>query len=164
HLRDLPRRVAELKDVAGHALDGKILVQRSDERVFGLEHDAIVGDLGHRCAHRGALIALDDGGSTGRRFQCVYHAWSYDLEGSLVSVAFEKGANGKGGMPASFCKAEHAPRRLRTATLGGLVFATLDPAAPPLDAYLGEAVRARLLRVLSRPVQVLGRFVQALPN
>jgi anthranilate 1,2-dioxygenase large subunit/terephthalate 1,2-dioxygenase oxygenase component alpha subunit len=118
----------------------------------------------NRCAHRGALIALDDGGSTGRRFQCVYHAWSYDLEGSLVSVAFEKGANGKGGMPASFCKAEHAPRRLRTATLGGLVFATLSPTAPPLDEYLGEAVRARLLRVLNRPVEVLGRFVQALPN
>ena len=118
----------------------------------------------NRCAHRGALIALDDGGCTGKRFQCVYHAWSYDLEGTLVSVAFEKGANGKGGMPASFCKSEHAPRRLRTATLGGLVFATLSPAAPSLEDYLGEAVRARLLRVLGKPVQVLGRFVQALPN
>jgi len=118
----------------------------------------------NRCAHRGALIALDDGGSTGRRFQCVYHAWSYDLEGSLVSVAFEKGANGKGGMPPSFCKAEHAPRRLRTATLAGLVFATRAAEAPPLDVYLGEAVRARVLRVLNRPLQVLGRFVQVLPN
>ncbi len=118
----------------------------------------------NRCAHRGALIALDDCGSTGKRFQCVYHAWSYDLCGALVGVAFEKGANGRGGMPDSFRKAEHGPRRLRTATLGGLVFASLSPAAPPLDDYLGEAVRARLLRVLGRPVEVLGRFVQALPN
>jgi phenylpropionate dioxygenase-like ring-hydroxylating dioxygenase large terminal subunit len=118
----------------------------------------------NRCAHRGALIALDDSGSTGKRFQCVYHAWSYDLCGELVSVAFEKGANGRGGMPESFRKSEHGPRRLRTATLGGLVFASLSAAVPPLEDYLGEAVRARLLRVLGRPVEVLGRFVQALPN
>jgi anthranilate 1,2-dioxygenase large subunit/terephthalate 1,2-dioxygenase oxygenase component alpha subunit len=118
----------------------------------------------NRCAHRGALIALDDGGNAGKRFQCVYHAWSYDLEGSLMSVAFEKGANGRGGMPASFCKAEHGPRKLRTATLGGLVFASLSAEAPPLADYLGDAVRARLTRVLGKPVQVLGRFVQALPN
>jgi anthranilate 1,2-dioxygenase large subunit/terephthalate 1,2-dioxygenase oxygenase component alpha subunit len=118
----------------------------------------------NRCAHRGALIALDDSGSTGKRFQCVYHAWSYDLRGALVGVAFEKGANGKGGMPESFCKADHGPRQLRTATIGGLVFASLSPAAPPIEEYLGEAVRTRLLRVLGRPVQVLGRFVQALPN
>jgi phenylpropionate dioxygenase-like ring-hydroxylating dioxygenase large terminal subunit len=118
----------------------------------------------NRCAHRGALIALDDCGSTGKRFQCVYHAWSYNLRGELVGVAFEKGANGRGGMPDSFRKAEHGPRRLRTATLGGLVFASLSAAAPPIEAYLGEAVRTRLLRVLGKPVQVLGRFVQALPN
>jgi phenylpropionate dioxygenase-like ring-hydroxylating dioxygenase large terminal subunit len=149
------------------------LVRRGDYRTtFVGEMPVVVvrGETGtihcfeNRCAHRGALIALDDGGCAGARFQCVYHAWSYDLEGALVSIAFEKGANGKGGMPASFCKAEHGPRRLRTATLGGLVFASLSPDAPPLDAYLGDAVRGRLLRVLGRPTQVLGRFVQALPN
>ena len=117
----------------------------------------------NRCAHRGALIALDDGG-TAKHFQCVYHAWSYDLRGNLIGVAFEKGANGRGGMPPSFCKAEHGPRKLRTATLGGLVFASLSAEAPPIEDYLGEAVRGRLARVLHKPVQVLGRFVQALPN
>ena len=44
------------------------------------------------------------------------------------------------------------------------MFATLAAEAPPLDVYLGEAVRARVLRVLNRPLQVLGRFVQVLPN
>ena len=117
----------------------------------------------NRCAHRGALIALDDGGRATRVFQCVYHAWSYDLDGNLVGIAFEKGSHGRGGMPASFCKAEHGPRKLRTATLCGLVFASLSAEAPPLEAYLGEAVRARIARVLRRPVRVLGRFVQALP-
>ncbi len=85
----------------------------------------------NRCAHRGALIALDDSGSTGSHFQCVYHAWTYDLTGSLIGIAFEKGSNGKGGMPASFCKADHGPRRLRTTVLAGLVFGTLSPTPRP---------------------------------
>ena len=50
HLQHPPRRVAELKDVARHALDGEVLVQRADERVVGLEHDAIVGDFGNGAA------------------------------------------------------------------------------------------------------------------
>ncbi len=117
----------------------------------------------NRCAHRGALIALDDGGTT-RSFQCVYHAWCYDLEGNLTSVAFERGVNGQGGMPPGFTKAQHGPRKLRTATLGGLVFATLSPDTPPIEEYLGPAVLGRVQRVLGKPVEVLGRFTQALPN
>jgi anthranilate 1,2-dioxygenase large subunit/terephthalate 1,2-dioxygenase oxygenase component alpha subunit len=118
----------------------------------------------NRCAHRGALIALDDAGSTGSHFQCVYHAWTYDLRGRLVGIAFEKGSNGRGGMPESFCKADHGPRTLRTAILCGLVFASLSPEAPPLEEYLGADVLARVRRVLRKPVRVMGRFVQALPN
>jgi phenylpropionate dioxygenase-like ring-hydroxylating dioxygenase large terminal subunit len=118
----------------------------------------------NRCAHRGALIALDDGGSTGSHFQCVYHAWTYDLQGSLVGIAFEKGSNDRGGMPDSFCKADHGPRKFRTATLCGLVFASLSAEAPPLEEYLGTEVLGRVRRVLHKPVRVMGRFVQALPN
>ncbi len=118
----------------------------------------------NRCAHRGALIALDDGGSTGAHFQCVYHAWTYDLEGRLIGIAFEKGSNGRGGMPESFCKADHGPRRLRTTVLCGLVFATLSPETPPIEDYLGADVLGRIRRVLRKPVRVMGRFTQALPN
>ncbi|HEY3068188.1 MAG TPA: aromatic ring-hydroxylating dioxygenase subunit alpha [Methylomirabilota bacterium] len=117
----------------------------------------------NRCSHRGALIALDDGGSA-KHFQCVYHAWSYDLAGNLVGIAFEKGSHGRGGMPDGFCKAEHGPRKLRTTTLCGLVFATLCDTTPPIEEYLGEDVRRRMARVLRKPVRVLGRFVQTLPN
>ena len=117
----------------------------------------------NRCAHRGALIALDDGGNA-KHFQCVYHAWSYDLRGNLLGIAFEKGIRGLGGMPESFCKAEHGPRKLRTTTLGGLVFASLSDEAPALDDYLGPEIHGRLVRVMHKPVEVLGRFVQVLPN
>ncbi|MGH7277995.1 MAG: aromatic ring-hydroxylating dioxygenase subunit alpha [Candidatus Rokuibacteriota bacterium] len=125
--------------------------------------DGTIHAFENRCAHRGALIALDDAG-TARHFQCVYHAWTYDLRGNLTSVAFEKGSSGRGGMPASFRKAEHGPRKLRTSTLCGLVFATLSADTPPMEQYLGEEVRGRIARVLRQPVQVLGRFVQTLPN
>jgi anthranilate 1,2-dioxygenase large subunit/terephthalate 1,2-dioxygenase oxygenase component alpha subunit len=118
----------------------------------------------NRCAHRGALIALDDGGSAGSHFQCVYHAWTYDLRGNLVGIAFEKGSNGRGGMPESFCKADHGPRKLRTATLHGLVFASLSAETPPIEEYLGAEVLGRIRRVLRGPVRVMGRFTQALPN
>ena len=118
----------------------------------------------NRCAHRGALIAIDDGGRVKSSFQCIYHAWTYDLAGALIGIAFEKGAHGRGGMPASFCKADHGPRKLRTTTLCGLVFATLSDATPPIENYLGAEVLGRIRRVLGRPVEVLGRFTQALPN
>ncbi len=118
----------------------------------------------NRCAHRGALIALDDSGSA-KHFQCIYHAWTYNLTGDLIGIAFEKGSNGRGGMPAGFCKEEHGPRKLRTTTLHGLVFATLSDETPTIEEYLGEQILARIRRVLGKkPVRVLGRSVQVLPN
>ena len=49
--------------------------------------DGGINAFENRCAHRGALIALDDAGAA-KRFQCVYHAWNYDLRGNLIGVAF----------------------------------------------------------------------------
>ena len=131
-----------------------IVVRDADGRINAFEN---------RCAHRGALIALDDAG-VAKRFQCVYHAWNYDLRGNLIGVAFEKGAQGRGGMPPTFCKDEHGPRKLRTTTLAGLVFASLSDATPPIENDLGEQVLGRVRRVLRKPVRVLGRTVQVLPN
>ena len=48
--QDPVRRVAELEDVAGEALDGEILVDRADELARGLEHDVVVGGVGNRAA------------------------------------------------------------------------------------------------------------------
>jgi anthranilate 1,2-dioxygenase large subunit/terephthalate 1,2-dioxygenase oxygenase component alpha subunit len=125
--------------------------------------DAAIHCFENRCAHRGALIALDDAG-TAKHFQCVYHAWTYDLRGNLIGVAFERGAGGGGGMPPSFCKSDHGPRKLSTAVLCGLVFASLSDEAPPIEVYVGEEILGRIRRVLRKPVRVLGRFVQVLPN
>ena len=45
--------------------------------------------LVNRCAHRGALVCIDKRGNR-EQFSCVYHNWSYNLRGELVSVAFKR--------------------------------------------------------------------------
>ena len=119
----------------------------------------------NRCAHRGALICLDDKGKAAKGFSCVYHAWTYNLEGDLTGVAFQKGIKGKGGMSPDFKVSEHGPRKLRVETICGLVFGTFSAHAPSLPDYLGEEITTRIARVFrDRKPVVLGRFTQALPN
>lgn len=127
------------------------------------DEDGEVQAFENRCVHRGALLALEDRGNT-QEFACVYHAWRYDLQGNLRGVAFEQGVNGKGGMPESFCKEEHSPRKLRTATFAGLVFGSLDEDVLPLEEYLGDDIVEYIERVLCKPVEIIGRFKQPIPN
>ncbi|MBI3196148.1 MAG: Rieske 2Fe-2S domain-containing protein [Rhodospirillales bacterium] len=126
--------------------------------------DGSINCFENRCAHRGALIAFDDGGNVQNNFKCIYHAWSYDLAGNLRGIAFERGINGAGGMSKDFRRETHSPRKWRTTTLSGLVFATLSPDTPPIEEYLGAEVLGRVCRVLNRPIRIMGRFTQPLPN
>ena len=113
--------------------------------------DGSVAAFENRCAHRGALICLDNAGTGAKDFQCVYHAWRYDLKGNLKSVAFQRGVNGKGGMPADFRLADHGPRKLRTTTLCGLVFGTFRDDTPDIETFLGPDVLAQMERVVAGP-------------
>ena len=131
-----------------------IVARDFDDEIYAFEN---------RCAHRGALIALDNGGHA-RDFTCVYHAWNYDLKGNLKAVAFEEGVAGKGGMGKTFCRADHGPRKLRIALFAGLVFGSLHEDVPPIEEYLGEEVASRIRRVLRKPTVVTGRFSQILPH
>lgn len=132
-----------------------IVVRDSDGEIYAFEN---------RCSHRGALICLEKSGKAAKDFQCVYHAWTYDRQGNLKAVAFEHGVNGSGGMSATFRKEDHHPRKLRVATFCGLVFGSFSDSVDPLDEYLSEEISTRIERVLGRPVEVIGRFTQALPN
>ena len=68
-----------------------VVTRNSDGEIYAFEN---------RCAHRGALIALEDSGNA-EDLACVYHAWSYDLTGNLKGVAFEQGIGGKGPLVRS---------------------------------------------------------------
>jgi anthranilate 1,2-dioxygenase large subunit/terephthalate 1,2-dioxygenase oxygenase component alpha subunit len=131
-----------------------IVVRGKEGRIHAFEN---------RCAHRGALIAFDDAGSV-KDFTCAYHAWRYDLEGNLCSIAFQRGVNGKGGMPAEFRMEQHGPRKLRVESIGGLVFGSVAPSGPSLEEYLSPEIAARIRRVFNRKLEVLGRFTQFMPN
>jgi len=130
--------------------------------VVARAEDGAIVAFENRCAHRGALICLDDSGFV-KDFQCVYHAWRYDLRGNLTSVAFRRGVNGQGGMAADFDMTQHGPRKLRVTVVCGLVFGTLSAKTPDFEAYVGADVMARLQRVLHRKLEVIGRFTQELP-
>jgi anthranilate 1,2-dioxygenase large subunit len=136
--------------------DTSVIVARdTDGELYAFEN---------RCAHRGALIALESRGNT-KDFTCVYHAWSYDRQGNLKGVAFKDGIKGKGGMPASFCMEQHNPRKLRLAEAFGIVFGSFSNDVPPLEEHLGDEIYSRIGRVMGgRTPVVLGRYTQALPN
>jgi anthranilate 1,2-dioxygenase large subunit len=137
--------------------DAPVIVARdSDGEIYAFEN---------RCAHRGALICLEDHGASKKDFSCVYHAWTYDLKGNLIGVAFKDGIKGKGGMSSSFRMEDHAPRKLRVALVHGLVFGSFSEDVPPIEEYLGDAIMGRIERVLAGRVPVvLGRYTQVLPN
>jgi anthranilate 1,2-dioxygenase large subunit len=117
----------------------------------------------NRCAHRGNLLCFERRGNT-KEISCIYHGWTYDLSGRLTGVAFEHGVKRQGGMPPEFRKDEHHLARLKVAELAGLVFGTFCADAPDLEDYLGPEVTGGIRRVLNRPVHILGRSTQVLPN
>jgi nitrite reductase/ring-hydroxylating ferredoxin subunit len=79
------------------------------------------------CRHRGSVVAENAGDR--KTLQCPYHAWTYDLDGSLRSVP--RGEELEGTEELSL-----VPARLER--WGPFRFVTLDSEAPPLAELLGE--------------------------
>ena len=117
----------------------------------------------NRCAHRGALLCLKDRGNV-KEIVCVYHNWTYDLRGDLTAVAFRRGVQGKGGMPADAEPESQAPRKFRVEIFCGLMFATLSGKTPSIERYIGPEVAARIRRVMKEPVKILGGYTQVLQS
>lgn len=103
------------------------------------------------CRHRGALVCRDKAG-TKARFQCLYHAWSYGLDGSLLGITDAAGYV----MPLD--KADFALWQVpRVETYHGVIFASFDADARPLADHLGSAARAHLDAVFAADdVEVIG--------
>ncbi len=75
------------------------------------------------CRHRGAEICDQPSGHT-RFFVCPYHAWTYNLDGSLAAARH---------MPASFNAAAHGLRQLAVRVAAGLVFISFAEHPPAFD-------------------------------
>jgi len=127
------------------------------------DKDGAVHAFENRCAHRGSLLCLKERGEA-REIVCVYHNWTYDLEGRLTGVAFRRGIGGKGGMPADARPDLHGPRRLRVEIFAGLVFGTMSERVAPVELYLGPEIAAKVRRVMKAPAKLLGGYSQMLPG
>jgi phenylpropionate dioxygenase-like ring-hydroxylating dioxygenase large terminal subunit len=112
----------------------------------------------NRCAHRGNMVCREAFGSA-KKLYCVYHAWSYKLNGELSHAAFQNGLRGEGGLPPDFDKAQHGLKQLRVQEFCGLVFATFSLEVEDLEAWLGD-VAAGIRRVCHKPLKVLGYDTQ----
>ncbi len=99
------------------------------------------------CRHRGAQLVAEQHGRVERFFQCPYHAWAYDLDGSCLGTPL---FTAEAGIPdeqrgmfdmsdvKEFDKADHGLHPARVAEWGCLVFVCLEPAAPDLEDDLGD--------------------------
>ncbi len=81
------------------------------------------------CQHRGHEL-LNGAGRT-NVIVCPYHAWSYDLDGSLI------GARNTAKM-AGFSKCDFSLKPVQVEVFCGLVFINLDSAAAPLSVQTGN--------------------------
>jgi choline monooxygenase len=81
------------------------------------------------CRHRGHLVLSGEG--CRETLQCPYHAWTYDLDGTLRKAPRSEREPG-------FDPAEFSLLPVSVGTWGPFVFVNPDPGAAPLEDALGE--------------------------
>ncbi len=82
------------------------------------------------CRHRGSELVLAESGCR-QTLQCHYHAWTYNLDGSLRSAPAAKDE-------PDFNPDNYSLISLPVSVWGPLIFVNLDPHAEPLETILGE--------------------------
>ena len=121
----------------------------------------------NRCAHRGVAFCRERQGRV-TSFTCLYHRWTYRLDGSLQGLPFRQGVkqDGRinGGMPADFDLKDHGLTRLKVACRGGAVFASFDNGVEAFEDFLGPEVLKYYDRVFDgRALRLLGYNRQRIP-
>jgi len=81
------------------------------------------------CRHRRHEVV--SGAGNRRTLQCPYHAWTYDLDGSLRAAPRSQDEPG-------FALSDHPLLPVGLDTWRPFVFVNLDASAPPLAQYLGD--------------------------
>ena len=81
------------------------------------------------CRHRGSRL-LAGSGSCGKAIRCLYHGWTYRLDGRLIGVP-------EGREIPDLDKSRLGLHQVRAEVFCGLIFVNLDPGAEPLGERLG---------------------------
>ena len=108
-----------------------ILVRGKDNRV---------NVLYNRCPHRGALLCSDRNGNTGTTFKCPYHAWRFNLDGTLLKVPVVEQYEGTNFDPKD--PQFHMKPAERVESYRGFVFCSLSKDVTDLKTFLGGAAAA----------------------
>lgn len=119
-------------DVAGRS----IIVTRDREGLLRGFHNV--------CRHRGTRLVREP--CQLKRFRCPYHSWTYALDGQLLGAPLFEGSDIPDdqqdlfdmGHVEGFDKADYGLLPVRVGQWGHLLFATLDPDAMSLEAWLGD--------------------------
>ena len=93
--------------------------------------DGVIRALHNACAHRGTMLEPRFRGKA-REFECPFHRWAYSLEGTLTRCPGIK------DFPGSFELTNHGLASARVEEFCGLLFASLHPDPPVLEAWLAE--------------------------
>ncbi|MFZ5526393.1 MAG: aromatic ring-hydroxylating dioxygenase subunit alpha [Pseudomonadota bacterium] len=106
-----------------------IMVRGSDKRVHVVYN---------RCPHKGAKLVAEGSGNIGKFFRCPYHAWTFKLDGSHLSLPLKNGLEGTRYDPAD---PEFSMSRLaRVDSYRGFVFANQSAEGPDLKGFLGGVI------------------------
>ncbi|MDQ3102672.1 MAG: aromatic ring-hydroxylating dioxygenase subunit alpha [Actinomycetota bacterium] len=123
----------------------------------------ITGDDGepraflNACRHRGSRLVQESEGSVRRRLRCPYHAWSYDLDGSLAAAPHMDGVE-------DFDRSCFGLLEVRSTVVGGLVLVDLSGESPDPAAHVGELADLLELYRLASLARVEGRSYEVEAN
>jgi phenylpropionate dioxygenase-like ring-hydroxylating dioxygenase large terminal subunit len=110
-----------------------------DSVIVTRDREGTIQVLLNTCRHRGNTVCRAEMGHA-RNFVCSYHGWTYDLSGRLIGVPGHKDLYHQ----ALELENWSLVRAAQVECYKGFVFATMDPAAPPLEEYLGAVGRLGL--------------------
>lgn len=103
------------------------------------------------CRHRGARMVVEERGTLHGSIQCPYHAWTYGLDGTLMTARNMQGIEG-------FDKADYPLCSVAIAQWEGFLFVNLAPEPEPFERsfalllgrfarwHIGELRMARTIR------------------
>ena len=121
----LAGHVADLAEpgsyITADVVDQPVLVVR--------DHDGEIRAFRNVCRHRGSRL-LAGSGSCGKAIRCLYHGWTYKLDGRLIGVP-------EGREIPDLDKSRLGLHQVRAEVFCGLIFVNLDPGAAPLGERLG---------------------------
>lgn len=107
-----------------------LTVQLIDEPILVVNgEDGVIRAFYNVCSHRGRRL-VDAAKGNAPRFRCVFHEWTYGLDGALRGVPH-------GTSFTDLDRSRCGLKPVRLEQWNGLLFVNLDGQAEPLSGYLG---------------------------